>query len=138
MYDYVYYGESKKRKTTVFELYDNQLDLSPFIIRPKRGIQWLKEVFHKDTTFFPHCSAFHAYYEIDTQNKRTLGMQVTEAFVELISSTSRISVEGDGSYLLVYFRGVVVPANHLAEKLDLALDLLESLFLNEETLDDTL
>ena len=128
IYDYVYYAESHKKKTTVFELFDDQLDLSPFIIRPKRGIQWIKEVFHKNTSFYPEALAFHAYYEIDTHDRSDMDGQLTGEFVDQISRMRHISVEGQGSYLLIYFRNIVVPAHEINTKLEFALELLDSLF----------
>ncbi|NND31072.1 MAG: hypothetical protein HKN76_00685 [Saprospiraceae bacterium] len=133
IYDYVYYAESHKKKTTVFELFDDQLELLPFIIRPKRSIQWLKEVFHRNTSFFPQASAFHAYYEIDTQHQRNIDAQFTEDFIDLISSIKHVSVEGQGAYLLVYFRNTIVPAYEIGVKLDLTLQLLDSLYETEQS-----
>ncbi|MBK8501938.1 MAG: hypothetical protein IPL46_06875 [Saprospiraceae bacterium] len=128
IYDFVYYAESGKKKSTVIELHDAQLDLSPFIIRPKRSIQWVKEVFNKDTSFFPDQPGFHAYYELESPNKPALKNELTADFVELISSATRLSVEGDGPYMLIYHRGKVVQTREIMAMLDFSLDLLESLF----------
>ena len=128
IYDFVYYADSGKKKTTVIELFDQQLDLSPFIIRPKRSIQWVKEVFNKDNKFFPDQLGFHAYYEFHTLQKQNPINELTADFVEMISSATRIYVEGDGPYLLIYHRGKVVQPRDIMAMVDFSLDLLESLF----------
>jgi hypothetical protein len=88
----------------------------------------VKEVFNKDNSFFPDQSGFHAYYELDSPNKPALKDQLTADFVEMISSATRLSVEGDGPYMLIYHRGKVIPTREIMAMLDFSLDLLESLF----------
>ncbi len=126
IYDYVYYAEAKKRKTTVFELRDRTIDLPQFVIRPKRSIQWVKDIFRKNISFYPEAKAFHAYYEIDTY-QRDLTESLTPPFIDLVASCIRLSVEGEGPYLLMYYRNKIVKAKDINLQLELALDLVECL-----------
>ena len=127
IYDYIYYGEGDKKKSTVYEIFDDQLNLPRFIIRPKRSIQWVKEVFGGNKWFHPEAKAFHSYYEIEGQYPDDLAIDLTEDFVDLVATASRIRVEGEGSYLIVYRRGKQTPVRDILPKLDFALDLWESL-----------
>ena len=127
VYDYIYYGEGEKRKSTVYEIFDEQLNLPRFIIRPKRSIQWVKEVFGGNKWFYPECKGFHSYYEIEGPYHDDLAFDLTQDFVDLVSSATRIRVEGEGSYLIVYKKGKQTPVRDILPRLDFALDLWESL-----------
>lgn len=127
IYDYIYYGEGDKKKSTVYEIFDEQLNLPRFLIRPKRSIQWVKEVFGGNKWFYPDSKGFHAYYEVEAPFPDDLARALTEVFADLIASASRIRVEGEGSYLLVYKKGKQTPVRDILPKLDFALDLWESL-----------
>ncbi len=127
IYDYIYYGEGEKRKTTVFELCDPQLNLPRFIIRPKRSIKWVTEVFQRKHWFYPNQVGFHAYYEIEGPYPKEIVDGISDEFVDLVSTATRVRVEGDANYLLVYFRGKQTAVQHLESTLEFALDLRDSL-----------
>ena len=135
IYDYIYYGEGEKRKTTVYEIFDEGLNLPRFLIRPKRIIKWVKEVFSKENWFYPDIPSFHAFYEIDGPYPEDIKTELSEAFVDLVSSATRLRVEGEGPYLLMYYRGRQTPVRDLDTTLDFVLDLWESLA-GEEISDD--
>lgn len=136
IYDYIYYGEGDKRKTTVFELCDPRLNLPRFLIRPKRSIKWVAEVFQKRHWFYPEASGFHAYYEIEGPYPDEVADCLSEEFVDLVSSATRLRVEGDGPYLMIYHRGKQTPVHHIEAELDFAFDVRDSLIevISEEDL----
>ena len=127
IYDYFYYVDGERQKSTIFEAYDPTLQLPRFLIRPKRSIKWVKEVFVRENWFFPDAAAFHAYYEIDGPDHLAIAEYLTADLVDLVASSQHIRVEGEGAYLLVYQRRKQIQIRSIAEMIDFTLDLVESL-----------
>ncbi len=127
IYDYVYYAESRKRKSTVLELYHPRLDLPRFAVMPKRGIKWIQEMFSSGKPPHPELLGFHSYYEILGDDMEDIRESLTEEFMDLISTKTRIRCEGEGRYLLLYYRDRKIPAKHIMPEYDFLLQAADAL-----------
>ena len=127
MYDFWTNNDMEESKTTVIELYHQELRLSTFEIRPKRMIKWAKEIIGREQKQYEELASFNSFYEIIAGNPRNVTHQLNETFLDAISTQKKIRVEGDGNYLLVYFKNKQIPIRELMDIYDFALDLQELL-----------
>lgn len=133
IYDYIYYPDSGKKKTTVVEIETSQLNLSKFFIRSKRGFQKFKDLFAKRPIILPQVTHFHANYQIEAIDEPSTSFEFNEAFLDMIALKKGIRVEGEGKYLLVYRKHKQIPANELLEFYDFAMTLAESLIFDKSS-----
>ncbi|MFK7772834.1 MAG: hypothetical protein AB8F94_11865 [Saprospiraceae bacterium] len=132
VYDYWYFGDFKKRKTTIFEIKCAEFDFPKFEIRTKGLLNKMSEfVLSKDKTF-PDATEFHASYEIVTEDPDRLEAELNLQSLNFILDKKNMFVEGDGDYLLVYFLYEQIPAREIMEEYEDALDFVDIVFKNDE------
>ena len=127
IYDFWTNNDMEESKTTIIELFNPKLNVSPFEIRPKRTIKWAKEILTRETKLFSEVESFHNFYEIKTENKTQIAYELNETFLDFISTKKRIRVEGMGEYLLVYRKNKQLPTNTIMAEYDFATHLLDLL-----------
>ena len=127
IYDYIYFADSKKKRTTVFEFYFEQISLGPFLIRPKRNVRWVKEIFSKRNRPFRDQLGFHSFYEVVAHSRERVENELSTEFIQLVGSKSRIWVEGNGHYLIVYYRHQQAPIGEILNWYESILDMVETI-----------
>ena len=125
VYDYWYFGDFKKRKTTVFEVFGKALDFPRFEIRPKGLLNQMTEIFWAKEKAYPNQKDFHTKYEVLSMDAKLFEAEMSPKVLEHIMDRNNISIEGEGDYLLIYTTYEVVPAKDLTEEYDYVLDLVE-------------
>ena len=125
IYDYVYYGEFKKRTTTIFEVKSSEFDFEKFEIRPKGALNQLQEFFIDKEKPFPEIKEFHSKYEVKTKDSITFESQVGSRFLEDVSQKKGLSIEADADYLLVYYKNQKIPSKEIMYEYDFLLDVIE-------------
>ncbi|KAA3640639.1 MAG: hypothetical protein DWQ02_01765 [Bacteroidetes bacterium] len=125
IYDYTYYGEFKKRHTTIFEVKSEEFTFEKFEIRPKGALNQIQEFFIDKEKPFPEKKEFHGKYEIKTEDSITFEGQVGSRMLEDISQKKGLHVEGDADYLLVYYKNQKIPSKDVMYEYDFVLDLVE-------------
>ena len=132
VYDYWYFGDFKKRKTTVFEIKCAEFDFPKFEIRTKGLLNKMSEfVLSKDKTF-PRATDFHASYEIVTNDPDGLEAELNLQSLDFILNKKSMFVEGHGKYMLVYFLYKQIPAREIMEEYENVLDFVDVIFKNDE------
>jgi len=132
MYDYIYWGDLKTRKTTIVEINCLALDLPKFNIYPKGILNQVSSFFVNKEKAFPKEENFHAKFNIETENVEDLEATFGNKMLEKLLQVPTISMEGEGDYLLIYFYSKQIPAPELMTNYDLALDLFD-LALNDNS-----
>ncbi len=125
VYDYWYFGDFKKRKTTVFEIFAKDLDLPRFEIRPKGLLKQVTNMFWDNEKPYPGISEFHSKYEIVSIDADVFEREVSPKALEFLVDRKNISLEGEGDYLLVYSTYELVPGKELMTEYDDVVDLVE-------------
>jgi hypothetical protein len=125
IYDYVYYGELKKRTTTIFEIRSNEFDFEKFEIRPKGAFNQLQEFFIDKEKPFPEKKEFHNKYEVKTEDSITFEAQVGSKLLEDFAQKKGLYLEADSDYLLFYFRNNKIPSKEIMVEYDFVLDMIE-------------
>lgn len=131
IYDYVYYGNSGKKKTTVIEMTCHQLHLSPFSISPKKGLSHLFSF----TTRKRNTSGiekFSGEYQMAAADPEATDIQIPDSALGLIAEHPNISLEGDGNVLLYYHYRKLIPPQDLIIEHALALEILSKLLHDRE------
>lgn len=125
IYDYVYFGEFKKRTTTIFEIKSSEFDFNKFEIRPKGTLNQLQEFFIDKVRPFPEKKEFHSKYEVKTEDSITFEAEVGSRFLEDIARKKGLHLEADADYLLVYYRNNKIPSKEIMVEYDFVLDMIE-------------
>jgi len=132
VYDYWYFGDFKKRKTTVYEVFGKALDFPRLEIRPRGLLNQMTEFFWANEKPYPDQKDFHTKYEVLSMDAKLFEAEMSPRVLEHLMSRKNISVEGEGDYLLVYSTYEITPAKYLMEEYDYVLDLVE-IILNDDT-----
>jgi len=132
IYDYWYFGDFKKRKTTVFEIKCAEFDFPKFEIRTKGLFNKMSDLVLSKEKAFPNATDFHAAYEIVTEDSEALEIELNLQSLNFILDKKDMLVEGDGDYLLVYFLYKQIPAREIMEEYEDVLDFVEVVFKNDE------
>ncbi len=132
VYDYWYFGDFKKRKTTVFELKCAEFDFPKFEIRTKGLFNKMSELVLSKDKVFPGATDFHATYEIITDDSEGLETELNLQSLDFILDKKNMLVEGDGDYLLIYFLYKQIPAREIMEEYEDVLDFVDVIFKNDE------
>ena len=119
VYDYIYYGDGGKKKTTVIELQNDQLDLYPFRIHPKRGLSRL-------------FSRRESNYVLEADDVYQAGIQIPESAWQLIDQHDKLTLEGEGSTLLYYYYKRLIPASSIPDEQSMAVEIAEKILLDRE------
>lgn len=127
IYDYVYFGDSKNRVSTVFEFYLPQWTFSEMMIRPKGSLQKLKGFFGKPKVIFPDLIDFHKKYQISARLSENLKYELNEEFLDLLGDQKRIWVEINGSFIIFYFKQKPLRVSDIMEQYEYIQDLLDAL-----------
>ncbi len=127
IYDYIYFGDSKNRVSTVFEFYLPQWTFSDIMLRPKGSLLKLKGLFGKSTLIFPELIDFHRKYHIRARLSENLKYELNEEFLDLLGEQNRIWVEINGSFIIFYFKQKPLKISQIMEEYDFIQDLLEAL-----------
>jgi hypothetical protein len=114
IYDYVYFGDSGKKMTTVLEYHNSALDLPAFSIRPKGVFQTFKEVFIASDVLFESVVTFNKHYQIRSDDREQLADELNEDFLDMLGMESGWSYEGHGDFLIAYQPNKQLAAYHLA------------------------
>jgi hypothetical protein len=132
IYDYWYFGDFKKRKTTVFEIKCAEFDFPKFEIRTKGLFNKMSDLVLSKEKAFPNATDFHTAYEIVTEDSEALEIELNLQSLNFILDKKDMLVEGDGDYLLVYFLYKQIPARGIMEEYEDVLDFVEVVFKNDE------
>lgn len=131
IYDYLYYGNSKKKTSTVFEFHSPSLNASKVLIKPKGNLKRMKDFFGGGNTYFKDAKTFNNLYEIQTTNPGNIIYELNEDFLELLAQQKKLWVEGEGNYLLFYYKNKTIPLGQLMEHYDYILALFERLIYSQ-------
>ena len=132
VYDYWYFGDFKKRKTTVFEIKCAEFDFPKFEIRTKGLLNKMSELVLSKDKAFPNATDFHTTYEIVTEDPEGLEIELNLQSLNFILDKKDMHVEGDGDYLLVYFLYKQIPARDIMEEYEDVLDFVDVVFKNDD------
>lgn len=132
VYDYWYFGDFKKRKTTVFEIKCPEFDFPKFAIKTKGLLNKMSELVLNKDKVFSNATDFHATYEIVTEDPEGLETELNLQSLDFILDKKNMLVEGDGDYLLVYFLYKQISAREIMEEYEDVLDFIEVVFKNDE------
>ena len=132
IYDYWYFGDFKKRKTTVFEIKCAEFDFPKFDIRTKGLLNKMSDLVLSKDKAFPNATDFHTTYEIVTEDPEGLEAELNLQSLNFILDKKDMLVEGDGDYLLVYFLYKQIPAREIMEEYEDVLDFVDVVFKNDE------
>jgi len=132
VYDYWYFGDFKKRKTTVFEVKCAEFDFPNFEIRTKGILNKMSELVLTKDKVFPNATDFHNAYEIVTDDSEGLEAELNLQSLDFILDKKDMQVEGDGDYLLVYFLYKQIPAREIMEEYEDVLDFIDVIFKRDE------
>lgn len=130
IYDYIYYGNAGKKKTTVFEIQQSAIDLPSFSIQPKGAISKVKGLFMAEETLFP-VPEFNAQYRISCTHPASILETLNESFLELLATKKGMRVEGNGSYLLFYTKNKRTPTHKIIAEYNFVLHLWDQLLYGE-------
>ena len=125
IYDYWYFGDLKKRKTTIYEFFVEAFDLPKFEIRPKGILNQVTDIFLSKEKPFPKNTQFHSKFEIITDDAFHFESEISETALNFLLDKKNISVEGEGDYLLVYHTYQTTPAKYITTEYDSVLDFVE-------------
>ncbi|MFK8007753.1 MAG: hypothetical protein AB8H03_15350 [Saprospiraceae bacterium] len=132
VYDYWYFGDFKKRKTTIFEIKCAEFDFPKFEIRTKGLLNKMSELVLSKDKVFPDATEFHTTYEIVTDTPEELETELNLQSLDFILDKKNMFVEGDGDYLLVYFLYSQIPAREIMEEYEDVLEFVDVIFKNDE------
>lgn len=127
IYDYVYFGDSKNRVSTVFEFYLPQWTFSEVLLRPKGSLLKLKGLFGKSTVIFPELTEFHKRYHIRARLTENLKYELNEEFLDLLSEQKKIWVEINGNFIIFYHKQKPLKVSQIMEEYEFVQDLLQAL-----------
>ena len=127
IYDYFGFVDGEEKKTTVVELFHPKLNLTKIEIRPKRTIKWAKEIIIREKVLFPELERFNAFYEIISPNPEKVEYELNGYLLDLISTKKGLRIEGEGNYLLLYYRHKLIPLKKIMEEHQFLLELSDYL-----------
>lgn len=129
VYDYVYYSDGGKKKTTVIEIHLSELFLSQFRIYPKPGI---KTLFSLGGRTDDPIDQFNKHYEIEASDPDTTNMELPDSVLTLLGERKGYSLEGEGQYLVLYRKSKQMPANEILAARELAIVIADAVMFDRE------
>lgn len=130
IYDYVYYSDGGKKKTTVIEMTCPELFLPKFEIKPKKGLASLFKFGKKKSS--SGIERFNTHYILESPEPESIDIQIPDSVLELISECKELSVEGDGHTLLYYYYRKQIPVQDLSTEHALAMTIMDKLLHDRE------
>jgi cephalosporin-C deacetylase-like acetyl esterase len=131
VYDYIYYGDGGKKKTTVIELQSDELDLPAFHMKPKRGLARLfSRTGRKRTASDP--DYFTTKYIIETSDPEAIEIQIPNSALNVISDCNGLTIEGEGNILLYYYYRKLIPVHEILHEYSTALKIMDRLLYDRE------
>lgn len=124
IYDYQYYSDGGKKKTTVIEIQSDQLNLPYFRVRPIPLGTKIQKMFVPVRQLVKH-PYFNKHYTIESDDEAWIQEVFTEAHLDLVSSRDKITIEGRRNYLLVYYKHKRIGIDRLIYDYEFALDFFE-------------
>ncbi|MEM1322700.1 MAG: hypothetical protein AAGG75_20715 [Bacteroidota bacterium] len=105
IYDYLYFGNIKRSRTTVFEFTSKALALSRFSIKPKSTLSSVKELFITSPPLFATTPEFNERYEIHPQDREAIKIDLNEDFLDHVGDFPDWTYEGYENALIAYQPG---------------------------------
>ena len=127
IFDYIYFGEMKTRKTTIFEIECRSFDLPKFEIHPKGFFKKVSDIFVSKEKPYPDDSEFHGKYEIQTNDHNGFEEALNPHFLDFLLEKKNYSAEGEGDVLLLSANQKQTPATQLMVEYESVLDLMDDL-----------
>lgn len=117
------------KTTTIFEYYQKDMTLPPFMIQPKPGVGFLKNWFSEEDApvILTATPDFLENYQIATNDHFKLKENLTEEFLDRFGDDTGWSVEGRENCIMYYQYGDQVPATKLLERLEVFVHLVYDL-----------
>ncbi len=131
IYDYIYYSDGGKKKTTVIEMTCSNIDLSTFSVKPKKGISNIFN-FKSKKRASSSLDKFTTNYQMEAADPQVTEMQIPDSVFGLVSDCSGLSLEGDGNILLYYYNRKQIPAQDLLREHEKAVEILDRLLHDRE------
>ncbi len=126
IYDYHYYGDGGVKKTTLIEIKSRELNLPYFILKPKKGLYRMKDMFAPSRPLISH-QYFNENFVIETNDERWVQDNLDEEIIDLVLSRPKITIEGDRNYLLVYYKNKKIKIDQLIKEYEFALDIYNAM-----------
>lgn len=126
IYDYIYYSDGGKRKTTVIELTSSSFNCIPFHISPKKGLATLFSFGNKSGL-----EKFNSDYQLEGPDRELRG-QFPDSAKELVARSSGLSVEAEGGVFIYYFNKKRIPVEEIVLEYRKALGILDRVLHDRE------
>ena len=127
VYDYTYYGDFGKKKTTIMEYHYPGMQLSSFKILPKGALLSFKNMFITEVYSFATTPDFNKRYQLIISDETAIKNDLNEDFLDVAGDVAGWTYEGSGHYLLAYKLGKVIPANSLETDIERFSDMIDKL-----------
>lgn len=131
LYDYVYYSDGGKKRTTVIEIAVPGLYLHAFHIKPKKGLSSLFN-FGGRNKHSSGVEKFAADYQLEGSDPEAIQLQIPDSVLEIISAQKDLSLEGDGHYLMYYYDRKQLPVLQFPAELQIAMEITDKLLHDRE------
>ncbi|MEO1628107.1 MAG: hypothetical protein AAFV25_23360 [Bacteroidota bacterium] len=106
IYDYLYYGDLGKKQTTVLEFFKGDIDLSPFIIRPRKFVDAVRDIFvQPPSRLFATTPEFDDHYQLEAIAPEEIKFDLNEDFLDDIGDVPDWTYEGKANFLIAYQPG---------------------------------
>ncbi|MDX1476131.1 MAG: hypothetical protein R3301_00450 [Saprospiraceae bacterium] len=123
VYDYIYYSDGGKKKTTVIEVFVPDLFLTQFRIFPKPA---LKSLFQRSRNGDPALDLFDKHYQIETADPAATDQEVPDSVLAMIAPEKGCTLEGAGQYLVFYKKHKQLPVSEILPAVDLVLNIADA------------
>jgi len=132
IFDYIYFGEMKNWKTTIYEIECQNFDFPKFLIYPKGFLKKVKDIFLTTDKPFPDASVFHSKFEVSTADHNEFEDELNSSFLNFLIDKKDFTAEGDGDTLLLYQENKLTKAEYIFEEYEDILDMIDGI-LNDDT-----
>jgi len=128
VYDYTYFGDLRQRVTTVFEYYDQTINLPKFNIRPKGSSNAIRNMFGEERMVIRTVTPeFLSNYHINTTDDFKLKESLTEEFLDQIGDHPGWTYEGVSNCIISYRRNVIVENESFIDQINRYIQIIEGL-----------
>ena len=128
VYDFHYFGDLNTKTTTIFEYYNPDAVWPAFLIKPKSGLRFWKNLFGEENpVILTATPEFNESYEVSTTDAFALKESLTEEFLDSLGDEGQWAVEAKESVLIYYIYGQQLPVNKLLERIETFVHLVHDL-----------